>query len=72
VSVPVRRAGETPEQVAGRIALYAGSMGRALPEIAAALGHDKVYAFVPADLVAFKPSFVAPSGKAAAPTTANA
>lgn len=60
--VPIRMAGETPEMVAGRIALYAGSMGRALPEIAAALGHDRVYASVPADVFVFHPNYEA-SGK---------
>jgi hypothetical protein len=50
---------ETAPQVAGRIALYAGSMGRALPEIAAALGHDRVYATAPADVMTFRPAFVA-------------
>lgn len=56
--VKLRRQGETPEQVAGRIALYASSMGRSLPEIAAALGEQTVQGRVPADLMTFKPSFV--------------
>jgi hypothetical protein len=65
MGAPIRKAGETAEQVAGRIALYAGSMGRALPEIAQALGHEKVYATVPADVIAFKRDYVLPSGAAA-------
>lgn len=40
----------TPEQVAGRWCLYARAMGRHLPEIAAALGHSDVAAYLPADL----------------------
>jgi len=43
---PVRRKGETAEQVAGRIVFYAAAMARSLPEIAAALGHAKVEAKV--------------------------
>lgn len=50
--------GDEAQQVAGRIALYASSMGRSLPEIAAALGQDKVNASVPKDLMTFKPTFV--------------
>jgi hypothetical protein len=42
----------TKEQVAGRIALYARSMGARLPEIAAALSHAQVLARVPAELMA--------------------
>ncbi len=42
----------TAEQLAGRICLYARSMGLRLPEIAAALSHAQVLAQVPADLVA--------------------
>jgi hypothetical protein len=42
----------TREQLAGRIALYARSMGLRLPEIAAALSHAKVLASVPAELMA--------------------
>lgn len=49
--VPVRRAGETKETVAGRIVFYAAAMARALPEIAAALGLSDVDALVAADLV---------------------
>jgi len=41
----------TVEQVAGRICLYARSMGLRLPEIAAALSHATVLAQVPDDLM---------------------
>lgn len=42
----------TPEQVAGRICLYARSMGKRLPEIVAALGHAEASAYVPEDVMA--------------------
>jgi len=58
--VPVRKSGETPEMVAGRIVFYAAAMARSLPEIAAGLGYDTVPVRVPADLVQpWKPAFQA-------------
>jgi len=38
------------EQIAGRIVKYAKAMGRVLPEIAAALGYERVHATLPRDL----------------------
>jgi len=66
--VPVRKAGETPETVAGRIAFYAAAMARSLPELTAALGYDSAPVNVPADLlIPWKPSYQArPAPKAIA------
>lgn len=68
---PVRRAGETPEGVAGRIAFYAASMTRSVPEIAAALGlptGEPVPVVAGADLAQpWKNSYQAPTKPRAAP-----
>lgn len=48
--VPLRKKGETPEIVAGRIVFYASSMARSLPAIVAALGEKQATSRVPPDL----------------------
>ena len=69
---PVRRAGETPEGVAGRIVFDAASMTRNLPEIAAALGlpaGEPVPVVAGADLAQpWRPAFQAKPGAASATT----
>ena len=40
----------TPERVAGRMCVYAKAMGKSLPGIAQALGQERVFAILPADL----------------------
>lgn len=52
VALGVPKRNVDPEQVAARVASYAKAIGMRLPEVSAALGHDKVYAFVPADVLA--------------------
>jgi hypothetical protein len=59
--VDIHRKGETPEMVAGRIALYAHTIADYLPDVMAALGETTLAAFVPADVVGFKPTYVAAS-----------
>lgn len=63
---PIRRTGETPEGVAGRIVFYASSMTRNIPEIAAALGlpaAEPVPVVAGADLVQpWRPAFQAKPG----------
>jgi len=66
-ATPVPPGAPTPATVAGRVVFYAAAMARALPEIAAALGHPRVEARVARGLEQpWKPSFQAGGGKLAA------
>ena len=63
--VPVRRQGETPERVAGRIVYYAAAMARNLPTIVAALGAPRASSRVASDLtIPWKNSYQARPGVA--------